>query len=98
MSLIGALGVFGLQDGASFLIAWEIMSFGGALLILSDKLAPEVGRPVLFMLGLLEVGAVALLAAVLLLAVHAHGFDWGVFHVAGGRPARHNRCRSSVCC
>jgi formate hydrogenlyase subunit 3/multisubunit Na+/H+ antiporter MnhD subunit len=82
MSLVGALGVFGLQDGASFLIAWEIMSFGGALLILSDKLAPEVGRPVLLMLGLLEVGAVALLAAVLLLAVHAHGFDWGVFHVA----------------
>ena len=30
MSLIGALGVFGLQDGASFLIAWEVMSFGGA--------------------------------------------------------------------
>ena len=39
MSLIGALGVFGLQDGASFLIAWEIMSFGGAVMILSEKLS-----------------------------------------------------------
>ena len=65
MSLIGALGVFGLQDGASFLIAWEIMSFGGAVMILSEKLSADVGRPVLFMLGLLEVGAVALIAAIL---------------------------------
>ena len=36
-----------------FLIAWEIMSFGGAVMILSEKLAPDAGRPVLFMLGLL---------------------------------------------
>jgi hydrogenase-4 component B len=80
MSLIGALGVFGLQDGASFLVAWEIMSFGGAILILSEKLSVEVGRPVLFMLALLEVGAVALIAAVLLLAYRAHGLDFGLFH------------------
>ena len=36
MSLIGALGVFGLQNGAALLIAWEAMSLGGAVLILSD--------------------------------------------------------------
>ena len=41
MSLIGALGVFGMRDGAGFLIAWEIMSFGGAVMILSEKLAPD---------------------------------------------------------
>jgi hydrogenase-4 component B len=80
MSLIGALGVFGLQDGATFLIAWEIMSLGGAVMILSEKLAPEVGRPVLFMLGLLEVGAIALVAAVLLLADQSHTFDFSTFH------------------
>ena len=62
-SLVGALGVFGVRHGAGFLIAWEIMSFGGGMMILSEKLAPDVGRPVLFMLGLLEVGAVALLLA-----------------------------------
>jgi hydrogenase-4 component B len=73
-SLIGAEGVFGLQDGASFLIAWEIMSFGGAVMLLSEKLARDSARPVLFMLGLLEVGAVALLAAVLLLATRAGSF------------------------
>ncbi len=79
MSLIGALGVFGMQNGAGFLIAWEVMSFGGALMILSEKLSPEAGRPVLFMLGLLEVGAVALLVAILLLAAAAHSFDFAAF-------------------
>lgn len=79
ISLIGALGVFGLQDGASFLVAWEIMSFGGALMILSEKLSKDAGRPVLFMLGLLEVGAVALLAVVLLLSTHAQSFEFGTF-------------------
>jgi hydrogenase-4 component B len=67
-SLIGALGVFGLQDAVSFLIAWEIMSLGGAVMILGEDLAPEKGRPVLFMLGLLEAGSVALLLAFILLA------------------------------
>jgi hydrogenase-4 component B len=82
MSLIGALGVFGLRDGTSFIIAWEIMSFGGALMILSEKLSAEVGRPVLFMLGLLEVGAVALIAVVLLLAFQAHSFAFDSFPTA----------------
>jgi hydrogenase-4 component B len=78
-SLIGTLGVFGLQDGASFLIAWEVMSFGGAVMILSEKLSSSVGRPVLFMLGLLEVGAVALIAVVLLLGDRAQSFDFDAF-------------------
>jgi formate hydrogenlyase subunit 3/multisubunit Na+/H+ antiporter MnhD subunit len=71
MSLLGALGVFGLQDGAALLIAWEAMSFGGALMILSERLSRTGGRSVLFMLGLLEVGAVALILAVVLLAAPA---------------------------
>jgi len=78
-SLVGALGVFGLQDGASLLIAWEIMSFGGAVMILSERLSGNDGGPVLFMLGLLEVGAVALIAVVLLLANHAGGFDFAAY-------------------
>ena len=81
MSLVGALGVFGLRDGASFLIAWEIMSFGGAVMILCEKLS-QAGRPVLFMLGLLEVGAVALLVAILLFAASVHSFAFASF--AGG--------------
>jgi formate hydrogenlyase subunit 3/multisubunit Na+/H+ antiporter MnhD subunit len=79
MSLIGALGVFGVRDGAGFLVAWEIMSFGGAVMIFSEKLSPDVGRPVLFMLGLLEVGAIALVVVVLLLAVAAHSFAFMAF-------------------
>jgi formate hydrogenlyase subunit 3/multisubunit Na+/H+ antiporter MnhD subunit len=81
MSLIGALGVFGVRDGAGFLIAWEIMSFGGAVMILSEKLS-DAGRPVLFMLGLLEVGAIALLVAVLLLAVTGHALAFDTFTTA----------------
>jgi formate hydrogenlyase subunit 3/multisubunit Na+/H+ antiporter MnhD subunit len=81
--LIGALGVFGLQDGLSFLVAWELMSLGGAVMILSEHLAPETGTPVLFMLALLEVGSVALMLAILLLAGRAGGFSFASFSEAG---------------
>ena len=84
MSLIGALGVFGIRDGAGFLISWEIMSFGGAVMILSEKLSSDAGRPVLFMLGLLEVGAIALVVAVLLLAVAGHSFSFEAYGGAAG--------------
>ncbi len=87
MSLIGALGVFGVRDGAGFLIAWEIMSFGGAVMILSEKLSPDAGRPALFMLGLLEVGAIALVIAILFLAVSAHSFAFATFATAAGTLA-----------
>ena len=81
-SLVGALGVFGIQDGAGFLIAWEIMSFGGALMLLSEKLSADVGQPVLFMLGLLEAGALALIVVILLLAYPAHSFAFEAFRGA----------------
>ncbi|MHB9842050.1 proton-conducting transporter transmembrane domain-containing protein [Paraburkholderia terrae] len=71
-SLLGALGVFGLQDCMSMLVAWEVMSLGGALLLAGEHIDDDDGKPVLFMLALLEVGAVALLFALLLLA-HAAG-------------------------
>jgi len=81
-SLIGALGVFGLQDAVSFLIAWEIMSLGGALMILGEDLSPESGRPVLFMLSLLEAGSVALLVAFILLATQANSLSFADFAAA----------------
>lgn len=81
-SLLGALGVFGLQDGAALLIAWEVMSFGGALMILSERLSDTTGRSVLFMLGLLEVGAVALILAVILLAMPAGTLSFDAFAAA----------------
>jgi hydrogenase-4 component B len=67
MSLLGALGVFGLQNGAALLIAWELMSLGGAVMILGENLEPSRDRTVLFMLALLEVGAVALVLAIAIL-------------------------------
>jgi hydrogenase-4 component B len=78
-SLLGALGVFGLQDGVGFLVAWEMMSLGGAVMILSERLAPESGTPVLFMLALLEVGSVALTLAILVLAGHVSSFSFALF-------------------
>jgi hydrogenase-4 component B len=81
-SLVGALGVFGLQDAVSFLVAWEIMSLGGAAMILGDDLAAEPGRPVLFMLALLEAGSVALLLALLLLAGQADSLSFADFAAA----------------
>lgn len=82
-SLLGALGVFGLQDGAFFLVAWELMSLGGAVMVLGERLAPAPGAPILFMLGMLEVGSVALLIAFLLLSVPAHGLSLTAFANAG---------------
>jgi formate hydrogenlyase subunit 3/multisubunit Na+/H+ antiporter MnhD subunit len=81
-SLLGALGVFGFQDAMVFLIAWELMSLGGALMILGDRAAADVGRPTLFMLALLEVGAVALFGAFLLLTVQAGTTDFATFPAA----------------
>jgi hydrogenase-4 component B len=69
MSLLGALGVFGLQNGAALLIAWEAMSLGGAVMILGENLDEARGRTVLFMLALLEVGTVALVLAIAILGV-----------------------------
>jgi hydrogenase-4 component B len=87
-SLIGALGVFGLQDAASFLVAWEIMSLGGAVMILGENLAAESGRPVLFMLALLEAGAVALMLAFILLASHAGSLSFGDFAAGAAAMSR----------
>jgi formate hydrogenlyase subunit 3/multisubunit Na+/H+ antiporter MnhD subunit len=75
-SLLGALGVFGIQQAGGFLIAWELMSLGGAVMLLGERLTPSPGPPVLFMLGLLEVGAVALLLAFLILIVEANGLSF----------------------
>ena len=82
LSLLGALGVFGLQNGAALLIAWEVMSLGGAVMILSDNLSSASGRTVLFMLALLEVGAVALVLAVALLGLHAGGLGFDQYEAA----------------
>lgn len=87
LSLLGALGVFGLQNGAALLIAWEAMSLGGAILLLSDHLGRGRGRGVLFMLALLEVGAVALLLAIVLLGGHASSLGFTAFEAgAAGLP------------
>jgi len=67
LSLLGALGVSGLQDGATFLIAWEALSLGGAVMLLAEHRTTQAGQDNLFMLALLEVGSVALLLAVLML-------------------------------
>ncbi len=79
LSLLGALGVFGLQNGAALLIAWEAMSLGGAILILSDGLEPGRGRTVFFMLALLEAGAVALVLAIAMLGLYASSLQFAAF-------------------
>ncbi len=87
-SLVGALGVFGLQDALSFLVAWEIMGLGGAVMILGESLAPDSGRPVLFMLALLEAGSVALMLAFVLLAERSGSLSFSDF-AAGARTMPH---------
>lgn len=90
LSMLGALGCFGLQDAVGFLVAWEVMSLGGAVLLIGERLgATREGHGLLFMLALLEVGAVALLAALLMIARSVGSIDFAAFttlstHAAGG--------------
>jgi hydrogenase-4 component B len=84
-SLIGALGVFGLQDAAGFLVAWEIMSLGGAVMILGEQVARDKGSPVIFMLALLEAGSVALVIAFILLASQAGSWSFADFAAAAAQ-------------
>ncbi len=79
LSLLGALGVFGLQNGAALLVAWGVMSLGGAIMILSERLESGRGSTVLFMLALLEVGAVALILAVAILGLETSSLDFASF-------------------
>lgn len=79
ISLLGAFGVFGLQNGAALIVAWEFMSLGGAVMILSENFDPSRGRTVLFMLALLEVGAVALILAIAVLGLHASSLGFTQF-------------------
>jgi hydrogenase-4 component B len=82
MSLLGALGIFGLQNGAALLIAWEMMSLGGAVMILSENLEPSRDRTVLFMLALLEVGSVALVLAIAILGTRISSLQLSDFNGA----------------
>lgn len=99
LSLLGALGVFGLQDGYSFLIAWELMSLGGAVMILTERASPDAGRSSLYMLALLEVGAVAVLLAILLLGQAAQGsIDFGHFAMGSAELAPGLRIFIGILC
>ena len=55
---------------------------GGAVMILGEADAERPGVPVLFMLGLLEVGAVGILLALLLLANQTGSCSFASFHAA----------------
>ena len=58
------------------------MSLGGAVMLLGENLATERGRPALFMLALLEAGAVALILAFILLANQAGSLSFSDFAAA----------------
>lgn len=92
LSLLGALGCFGVQDIVSFLVAWEVMSLGGAVLLIGEKLGDtNEGHRLLFMLALLEVGAVALMAALLMLSQRAGSIDFMDFAGIGSAWATWQR-------
>lgn len=80
LSLLGVLCLTGLNNGASMIFGWELMSLGGAVMILSNRADGKGSKATLSMLALLEIGSVALIAAVALLGPHL-GFasfrsDW----------------------
>jgi len=84
LSLVGAVGTFAVQDGVALLVSWEIMSLGGAFMLLCETPDRDRGMNVLFMLGLLEFGSVALMGAVLWLGLASGGPAFAGFHGAVG--------------
>jgi hydrogenase-4 component B len=95
--LLGALGCFGLQDALSFLVSWEVMSLGGAVLLIGERLGDtRKGHGLLFMLALLEVGAVALLAAMLMVSHSAGTLDFAGFAGIGSGFATWRRVTVGV--
>ena len=74
LGLLGALGVFGLHNGAGLFIAWEAMTLGAVLILLADRSDDAGGRAGFFMLTLLEIGAGGLLLALAALSVSGLGF------------------------
>ena len=58
------------------------MSLGGAVMIVGENLEPSRGRTVLFMLALLEVGAVALVLAIAILGVRISSLQLSDFNDA----------------
>ena len=82
LSFFGALGVFGLQDATSFLIAWELMSLGGAVVILGERLSADSKSAIFFMLALLEVGAVAILLSLMVFSVASGSTSFAGFLAA----------------
>ena len=83
LSLIGSFGVFTMQSLAPFAVSWELMSFGGAIMIIGDQKSKQAGRNIFFMLALLEVGAVFFLLALLSLSVTSGSFSFDQFAEAG---------------
>lgn len=75
-SLLGALVVVFARSGIAFLIAWEVMSLGGATTVLADRQANRAATAggTFFMLALLEVGAIALLVGILLVGARHMNF------------------------
>lgn len=63
-------------DLVTFLIAWEVMTILSFLLIILEHRKPETTRAGLYMLVMSEIGAVALLAAFVLLRLHTGHFDF----------------------
>jgi hydrogenase-4 component B len=86
-SLLGALGVFGVQHGGFFLLAWELMSLGGAVMILNERLSDRPGGSVLFMLAMLEVGSIALLVAIIIMALPIQALSFPAFADAGAQTS-----------
>ncbi|HKJ95657.1 MAG TPA: proton-conducting transporter membrane subunit, partial [Gammaproteobacteria bacterium] len=86
-SVLGAVATMAVQNGPALLVSWEVMSLGGAFMLLSESASPEAGRSVLFMLGLLELGSLALMGALAWLGLRAGGEVFGVFvDIANGWP------------
>jgi len=91
ITLLGTVGVFGLQNAIAFFIAWELMSFGVAAMLLIENKNAESGSAVLFMLGILEVGAIALILAFLLLSDHGSNFSFSNFSIYAQTLSNHEQ-------
>ena len=82
--ILSLVGIVVAADGVTFLVAWEIMAALSFVAVLTEHDDPDVARAAYLMIAVSEIGTIAIVVAVLVLAHAGGGFGFDALR-AGGR-------------
>jgi hydrogenase-4 component B len=78
LAVVASLGVLVAGNVTTFLVAWESMTLACSIVILRHHRREGVGEGAFLFLALGEVGFAMVIAAFVILAVHAHSLDFSI--------------------